>query len=332
MKFIILLGMSFLLVGGAEFTIGTAHLSCQQTIHGFLAGPYSHDIIARIIWLFRIPRFFLAFLAGVGLAASGSLLQGVTRNSLADPFLFGLSSGAAAGAVAMIVFANDILGIWTTQLGAICGSLCSTGAFFLLAFYRRNVLSSDRIILSGLSVSFIFSTITNFFIFYGDRNTAQSVLFWTIGSFSSAQWSNIPIALLATGIIILYGIKNNNQIVAMLAGKETAFSLGVNVQYLYVTTLCVTSFSCALLVSLCGPIGFVGLIVPHLVRLFYVRSFRKLFLYSSFAGGILTTVADIISKIIIPSQEVPVGIIISAIGSVFLMLMLLKGKGHNSAS
>ncbi|MFT8354284.1 MAG: iron ABC transporter permease [Gluconobacter japonicus] len=318
----IIVGLCFL-----EIALGSASLSWQALKAAFWAGPYSHDIAARIIWSLRIPRFFLAFLTGATLAGAGALLQAATRNPLADPFLFGLSSGAATGAVAVIVLWGDMLGIWTAAVGASTGALFATAALLLLIAVRRKknrVISTERVLLSGLAVSFVFSTLTNLLIFWGDRNTAQSVLFWTMGSFSGGSWSALPIVGLGFLTVLLGGLVYRRDLDALMAGEETAASLGIHVQKLRLCVLVVCAFGCAMTVALCGPIGFVGLIIPHLVRPRCGSALKRSFLPTMVAGGMLTVLADILSRCLLPSQELPVGIVISAIGAAFLLVLLLR--------
>lgn len=318
----VIVGLCFL-----EIALGSASLSWQTLKVAFWAGPYSHDIAARIIWSLRIPRFFLAFLTGATLGGAGALLQAATRNPLADPFLFGLSSGAATGAVAVIVLCGDMLGIWTAAIGAATGALFATATLLLLIAARRKknrVISTERVLLSGLAVSFVFSTLTNLLIFWGDRNTAQSVLFWTMGSFSGGSWAALPIVGLGFLTILLGGLVYRRDLDALMAGEETAASLGIHVQKLRLCVLVVCAFGCAMTVALCGPIGFVGLIIPHLVRPRWGSALKRSFMPIVVAGGMLTVLADILSRCLLPSQELPVGIVISAIGAAFLLVLLLR--------
>lgn len=318
----VIVGLCFL-----EIALGSASLSWQTLKVAFWAGPYSHDIAARIIWSLRIPRFFLAFLTGATLGGAGALLQAATRNPLADPFLFGLSSGAATGAVAVIVLCGDMLGIWTAAIGASTGALFATATLLLLIAARRKknrVISTERVLLSGLAVSFVFSTLTNLLIFWGDRNTAQSVLFWTMGSFSGGSWAALPIVGLGFLTVLLGGLVYRRDLDALMAGEETAASLGIHVQKLRLCVLVVCAFGCAMTVALCGPIGFVGLIIPHLVRPCWGSALKRSFMPIMVAGGMLTVLADILSRCLLPSQELPVGIVISAIGAAFLLALLLR--------
>ncbi|MBS1031216.1 iron ABC transporter permease [Gluconobacter cerinus] len=310
-----------------EVTLGSASLPWHSLQAGLLAGPASHDIAARIIWSLRMPRLVLAFLTGAILAGAGALLQAVTRNPLADPFLFGLSSGSATGAVAVIVLLGDVFGVWTIAFGAVGGAFLATSALLLLVSFRSRSgarVSTERMLLSGLAISFVFSTLTNLLIFWGDRNTAQSVLFWTMGSFSAARWSALPLVVLGLLPVIFGKWAFGADLDALMAGEETAASLGVQTRKLRLCVLGLCAFSCATTVALCGPIGFVGLIVPHLIRPIWGRSVRNILIPAMVAGGMLTILSDLLSRCLLPSQELPVGIVISAIGACFLMGLLTR--------
>ena len=314
----------FCLLAAGEMILGNVTLSWHSLAQGLLEGPFSHQITARILWLFRLPRLLLAFLTGATLAAAGALLQTATRNPLADPFLFGLSAGASAGAVAVIIFMGNIAGIWTTTMGAAAGALCATTLLLALITRSAHSLPPQRIILTGLAVSFLFTSVTNFLIFQGDRNTAQSVLFWTLGSFSAASWSSLPVAALALLLICTYGARFRKELDALLAGEDTATSLGVNVRTLRLSTLLLCALSCAMTVALCGPVGFLGLVVPHLARFMTGNTLKHMFFPAAILGGLTAMLADLLSHSLFAAQEIPTGILISGAGACFFLLYLRK--------
>lgn len=310
---------------------GSAALSWQAVWAGLTAGPFNHDIHARIIWMMRMPRVVLALLTGATLASAGALLQTATRNPLADPFLFGLSSGAAAGAVTMIVCVGDVFGVWTAAFGAGLGALLSTAGFLLLLWGNGLRTARDqitRIVLSGLAMSFIFSTLTNLMIFRGDRNTAQSVLFWTMGSFASARWASLPFVAVGMVLVCAYGWRMRRSLDALSAGEDTARSLGVDVGRLRVTVLFVSALGCAMTVALCGPIAFVGLIAPHIARHLFGTPLSRHFALTPVLGALLTVGADLVSRHLVVSQELPIGIVMSGIGGVFLIILVGRAAGQ----
>lgn len=316
-----LLSLFIVLEVVAGVMLGTARLSVGQVIHAVLQGPAGHDVITRIVWFVRLPRCLLALSAGACFAHGGALLQGVTRNALADPYLFGLSSGAAAGAVAAIVFFGDFAGVWTPFLGASLGGVLAT-VFLTLFVLSSQKTRKNHLILGGLAISFLFSSLTNVFIFFGDRNAAQSILFWTMGSFSAARWSFIPLVL--AGLFLLLGFRwlYQKPLLALLAGEDTARSIGVETHALRRKAILCCALGCGVAVCVCGPIPFIGLVVPHIARFMSQRMDGVG--YITALGALLTLGADIASRCLLPVQEMPVGVLISAMGSVFLMVMLLK--------
>ena len=176
--------------------------------------------IERIIVDLRLPRVLLAVCVGAGLGIVGAMLQTVTRNDLADPFLFGLSSGAAAGAVSVITVLGDRFGIWTLPIAAFSGGMLAAVSVLLLV-RRVQGQGPERLILAGLSVSFLFAALTNYMVFSGDQRAAHSVLFWTLGGLGLARWDNLPLAMLGLAAILIYALANHRNLDAFLAGEHT---------------------------------------------------------------------------------------------------------------
>lgn len=227
--------------------------------------PVAKIPVAKIVVDLRLPRTIMAICVGAGLGVIGALLQTVTRNDLADPFLFGLSSGAAAGAVSVITIFGDRFGIWTLPVAAFTGGILAARIVLLLVSRVRGQ-GPERLILAGLAVSFMFIALTNYLVFAGDQRAAHSVLFWTMGGLGLARWDNVGLAALGACTILAYGLWNHRKLDAFLAGENAAESLGVPVVRMRRTAFLVAAFSTAILVSVAGVIGFVGLMIPHLSR------------------------------------------------------------------
>jgi iron complex transport system permease protein len=179
---------------------------------GDVSGP-----VGRIVVDLRLPRTLLAISVGAGLGIVGALLQTVTRNDLADPFLFGLSSGAAAGAVSVITIFGDRFGVWTLPAAAFTGGILAAGVVLLLVSRVRGQ-GPERLILAGLDVSFLFIALTNYMVFAGDQRAAHSVLFWTMGGLGLARWDNILLAATGSLTILAFALYNNRKLDALLAG------------------------------------------------------------------------------------------------------------------
>lgn len=279
--------------------------------------------VARIILDLRLPRVVLAALVGAGLACVGCLLQTVTRNDLADPFLFGLSSGAAAGAVSVITIFGDRFGVWTLPIAAFAGALLS--AIVLLGLVSRQAgKGPEQLVIAGLAVSFLFGALTTWLVFAGDQRAAYSVMFWSVGGLGLANWSNLPLALFGTGLAFIAGLALKGRLDALLAGEETAKSLGVDVFRLRVVVLVVSALATASLVALSGVIGFVGLMIPHLARGIVGVRHGVLIVTAALMGAVFLLGGDLLSRVLLAPQELPVGIITASAGGVFVLVAVLK--------
>lgn len=279
--------------------------------------------LARIVLDLRLPRALLALMVGAGLGVVGCLLQTVTRNDLADPFLFGLSSGAAAGAVFVITVTGDIWGIWTLPIAAFAGGIAAS-AVVLLLVARLHDQGPARLVLAGLAVSFLFMAITNYLVFAGDQRAAHSVLFWTLGGLGLARWSLLPIALVGLAAILTFAQFRHRQLDALLAGDDTAVTLGVNVRALRRTTFLICAFATAAFVSMTGVIGFVGLMVPHLAKGLVGPLHGRLIVASAITGAGLLLASDIAARTLLMPQELPIGIVTTSIGALFILALLRR--------
>ncbi|SDP71188.1 iron complex transport system permease protein [Phyllobacterium sp. YR620] len=279
--------------------------------------------VQRIIIDLRLPRVVLALCVGAGLGVIGAMLQTVTRNDLADPFLFGLSSGAAAGAVSVISIFGDRFGIWTLPIAAFSGGMLA--ALLVLVLVRRiEGQGPERLILAGLAVSFLFAALTNYIVFLGDQRAAHSVLFWTLGGLGLARWDNLPLAITGLAAILAFALFNHRRLDAFLAGENTAESLGVRVARTRSIVFIVCAFSTAIFVSVAGVIGFVGLMIPHMARRFAGQLHAGLIVASAIFGATLILLSDLAARLLLAPQELPIGIVTSSVGAFFVVTMLLR--------
>lgn len=279
--------------------------------------------IYGIIIDLRLPRTILAVVVGAGLGVVGTLLQTTTKNDLADPFLFGLSSGAAAGAVAVITLGGDLLGLWTLPLASFVGGMMASGLVILLVRRMANA-GPEKLVLAGLAVSFVFTALTNYLIFSGDQRAAHSVLFWSLGGLGLARWDNLLLATLGLVIVFGYAIYNHRKFDALLAGEQTARTLGVDPVKQQNITFVICAFSTAIFVSLTGIIGFIGLMVPHIARMLIGSLHKGLIIFSAILGSLFLLGSDLIARVILIPQELPVGIITTSIGGIFVFFLLLR--------
>ena len=285
-----------------------------------------NEMTKSIVLELRLPRTLLGIIAGAGLALVGALLQTTTRNDLADPFLFGLSSGASAGVVLVITRLGDSLGAWTLPVAAFVGGMLSAAAVIII-FMSQSHKGTEKLIICGLAVSFLFGALTNFLIFSGDQRAASNALFWALGGLGLARWENLGFAAAALVILIVLISRRGRALDALLAGEQTAWSLGINVSRLRTEVFICCSMATAILVSLTGVIGFVGLMVPHLARPFTGVRHRRLLPLVGVLGAVLLSAGDILSRTLTAPQELPIGIITAGVGGVFVLVILLRRTG-----
>ncbi|QNN55344.1 iron ABC transporter permease [Diaphorobacter ruginosibacter] len=279
----------------------------------------------QIVWRVRMPRVLLAALVGAGLALVGVAMQAMVRNPLADPYLLGVSSGASVGAVSVIAFgALAFAGDLALPLGAFGGALAACIAVYFLA-HAHGRLISIRLVLGGVAIAYALSGVTSLIVLTTDqRELANSVLTWTLGSLAGTRWDELglPAVLLVIGAALL--LTQARSLNALLSGEESAATLGVDTtrtrRWLFVLVSLVTG----VLVSLAGPIGFVGLIVPHVTRMLVGAEHRSVLPVSALAGAIFLVWVDVFSRITFAPAEVPVGVITSLLGGPFFVWMLCR--------
>ena len=302
--------------------VGSTPLGISKVVEVMLSGS-NESPVSRIVLDLRLPRALLATIIGAGLGMVGCVLQTLTRNDLADPFLFGLSSGAAAGAVIVITVTGNILGFWTLPAAAFIGGLVSS-VIVLGLFGKLAKQSPSQMVLAGLAVSFLFLSLTYFLIFAGDQRAAHSVLFWTLGGLGLANWKVLPIALTGLMAIFAFAITTHRSLDALLAGDETAVTLGVNVKLYRQVAFLICAFATASFVALSGVIGFVGLMVPHLARGLVGPLHGGLLITSAVIGAVLLLLSDIAARTLMAPQELPIGALTTSIGAIFVLYLVRR--------
>ncbi|MFT6030812.1 MAG: iron complex transport system permease protein [Oleiphilaceae bacterium] len=288
-------------------------------------------IHVRIVEELRLPRMILAFLTGAGLSLSGAVLQMVTRNPLADPYLFGISSGASFGAVLVIATLSGsstfLVEYGLLQLGITGGAFVgSTLSVILVLAFAGNGMQIERMLLAGVAVSFMFASATSLVLYHIDAQAVASLLFWTMGSFTRANWDNLylPIVIVIICLAIFLGF--SRQMRTALAGDESAQALGVDIHKLRINMLLLSSLMTATLVANTGGIGFIGLMIPHLVRRVF-QHYQRYFLWSCMIfGGCFMVWIDVLARTLMDESELPIGVITAAIGSIFFLLVLKQRR------
>ncbi|WP_462171042.1 FecCD family ABC transporter permease [Pseudoalteromonas xiamenensis] len=304
----------------ASMMLGAVTVSLADVLQALINAEPS-NLMQKIVIELRLPRSILAFTAGAGLSLAGVILQTVTRNPLADPYLFGISSGASFGVVLLF----SLTGIQAGLVIAGAAFLGSTLAVTLLIALALSVRSSqvEVLLLAGVALSFLFSALTSLLLYWTDPEAISAILFWNLGSFSRAdwQWLWLPVAVVlsACAILLLYRRSLN----ALLLGDESATTVGVNAGRLRVAMLLISSLITAVLVASCGGVGFVGLMIPHIVRFFISQAKVSGLLATFLTGGLFMLWVDIVARSLLDNQELPVGVITASIGSLFFLILLL---------
>lgn len=278
----------------------------------------------HIVWSIRAPRVLLGALVGAGLALVGTALQAVTRNPLADPHLLGVSSGAALGAVLVMLYLGEFVGEFSLPLAAFAGAAGSM--LLVLAVARRDGrLESDRLLLAGVAVSFVLMALVNLLLFTGDQHAAASVVFWMLGGLGSARWQVIWLPALCVALCLLALWVMARGLNALMSGEQTAISLGFNGRRLRIQVFLCTSLLTGVLVSLSGAIGFVGLMVPHMARRLVGAENRRLLPVSAALGAVFLVWVDVAARTLIAPEDLPIGVATAALGGVFFILLLKRG-------
>lgn len=335
-KYIVILLLVLVLMVLICASIGSARISFKDTglilvsfIPGFnrfidTAQLDSQDIV--IISQIRLPRIMLAVFVGIALSSAGVIFQGLFRNPMADPFVIGVSSGAALGATIGLVFIGGagLLGISTTAVFALIGALATTFLVYSIARTRGKV-SVITLLLAGIALSAMLGSITYFIMIFKVSDMAK-VVFWVMGGLTSASWNSLFIvAPLITVFVIISGFFMVDLNVISL-GDERAAQLGVQTEKIKKTMLIMASFTAAVAVSVSGIIGFVGLITPHILRLIVGPDHKILYPTSALAGGIVLLLSDTMARTVLMPREIPVGIITSIIGVPFFLYLLVRSK------
>lgn len=282
-----------------------------------------------IIWGVRMPRVLLGAFAGMALAMVGVIMQATIQNPLGDPYILGLSSGASLGATFSILIGfSGVLSSFGVPLGAFLGALIASIFVYFLARIGGRI-TPFKMILAGMVISSICSSLTSLIIFLSkDNEGIRTVNFWMMGSLAGAEWSNIVLPIAISVIPLIYFFTQYRNLNLMVLGDETSITLGLNIEKHRKIYMILSSLITGVIVSVCGTIGFVGIMIPHIVRLIFGTDHKTLLPFSALVGAIFLIWADVIARCAITNMELPIGIITSVIGAPFLLWLMVKGTGE----
>ena len=285
-----------------------------------------------IIESIRLPRMLLSFLIGAVLATCGAVMQGLFRNSLADPSLIGVSAGASAGASFIIVFGSllfpsSVLGLSVVSIGAFVGGLVAAWIVYRLASSNEGT-SVATMLLAGIAISALAGALNQLFSFLADNDMLRRISLWQMGSLESADWQQISYCIVVFGLLMILLPRESRALNAMLLGESEARHLGVGVEWLKRRLIIYTSLGVGVAVSVAGTIAFVGLVVPHLIRLLIGPDHRHLLPASALMGGLLLVCADAVSRVVVAPAELPIGVVTAILGVPFFISILVRQRGR----
>lgn len=286
---------------------------------------FSKSSVSDVVWLIRLPRIILAIAVGGGLSVCGIVMQAIVRNPMADPYILGVSSGASLGATLAILlgvgmkFGPNHVGV-VAFLGAFLATLC-----VMVIANIGGRANSVKLLLSGLAINAVFSSFSSFIIFFAsDKDGIQNITFWLMGSLAGAKWSVMPAVYLITLGGTVFFITQYRYLNLMLLGDETSITMGADLHRIRQFYMLIVSLMIGFVVFTSGMIGFIGLIVPHFMRVLFGTDHKKIIPVSFMAGAIFMIWADVFSRILIPHTELPIGILISMIGAPCFIYLLVN--------
>lgn len=324
------IGLTFFIFATYALSVGvftTTYADALSIIWSWLQGNVGQSINADVVILLRLPRFLAALLIGAGLALTGAVMQAVLKNSLADPYILGVSSGAGLGAICAIILGfTSILGFDSIGFFAFCGALGATVLLIVITKLcgKGNLVA---VLLIGMCINVICSAFISLFLsIYADAEKIQNVSFWLMGSMGKISWNHVYMLSVVVLSLGAYLITRHRVLNVMLLGDEVAITLGHdlrNKRQLYIVI-------CALIVGAAvytvGIIGFIGLLIPHISRTLVGNDHKKLLPMSTAMGACFLAWADVLSRMVIPGREVPIGIMVAVFGAPFFVYLLMKGK------
>ena len=327
--FVLCLILCISLVTALQF--GAKFISLDQIISALMSmidANTTASMTDTIITDIRLPRLIYSVLTGIGLSLVGLLMQTVTRNALADPYVLGVSSGASTGAVFAIIMGGlPFLGQYNTPIFAALGAALSI-ILVLLCVGKSN--SPVKLILIGMGMTGVFSALT-MMIIYGAKHEAQvrSAMFWLLGSFAGIQWGDLPLTAIIVILFMLYIYTFNQDLDVLLLGNHEAAQMDLSVKQLQLSIVIISSLVIATLVSKVGVVGFIGLIIPHLARIIGGPKHKHTLLFSALIGSIVMIWSDVLSRALYSPEEIPIGVLTSLLGAPLFIWIIMNRYKHN---
>ncbi|EDE6686937.1 iron chelate uptake ABC transporter family permease subunit [Salmonella enterica subsp. enterica serovar Apeyeme] len=314
-----------------DSVLGTSGLSLNKFWQTLIHPTNVSAGIQVIVWEIRLPSALMALLVGMVLGLAGAEMQTILNNPLASPFTLGVSSAASFGAALAIVLGIGIPGVpdvWFIPANAFVFALLS--ALLLDAITRWTRVATSGVVLFGIALVFTFNALVSMMQFVANDDTLQGLVFWTMGSLARASWGKLGVLTVVFIIVLPWSMCSAWQLTALRLGEERAMSFGIDVRRLRLTSLLRISLLSSLSVAFVGPIGFIGLVAPHIARFLFGEDHRFYLPGSMLIGGLVLSLASVASKHIIPGIIIPVGIVTSLVGVPFFLSIILRHRGNVS--
>jgi iron complex transport system permease protein len=313
-----------------SMTVGTVSISWYDALRA-VVGSSSTSQIDTILFDIRLPRILLAIFVGAVLASTGAVMQGLFRNPLADPSLIGVSSGASVGASLMIVTAGGfiqggaLVGLSLVSIGAFVGGFTATLLVYRLATSGMGT-SVTTMLLAGIAIGALAGALNSLLSYFSDNDMLREISLWQMGNLSGASW--LKVTIMGAVAVLLMGLfpRDSRALNALLLGESEARHLGINVQRVKRRLIVLTALGVGVSVAVAGLVGFVGLIMPHIIRLMIGPDHRWLIPASGLAGAILLVLADSLARVVVIPAELPTGILTALLGAPFFVALLLQQR------
>ncbi|QDX29203.1 FecCD family ABC transporter permease [Dickeya poaceiphila] len=312
-----------------DFVLGPSGLPLN-VLWQTLTDPANADAGSRVIvWDIRLPYALMAVVVGLALGLAGAEMQTILNNPLASPFTLGVSSAAAFGAALAIVLGIGIPGVpaqWFISANAFLFALLA--ALLLDGITRWTKVATSGVVLFGIALVFTFNALVSMLQFVANEDTLQGLVFWTMGSLARSSWQKLGILLAVLAVVMPLSMMSSWKLTALRLGEDRAISFGINVRRLRLATLLRISFLSALSVAFVGPIGFIGLVAPHIARIIFGEDHRFYLPASALTGALVLSLASVASKNLLPGVIIPVGIVTSLVGVPFFLSIILRNRGN----
>jgi iron complex transport system permease protein len=325
--FVIACFVAIIFVAGYTVTIGSVQISfveAYQTIWNHLTGNISDTSVDFVIWDLRMPRVNGGIFAGVGLAVCGVVMQNTLKNPLADPYTTGVSSGASLGATVTLTVFGGALGSWYGAIGAFIFALVPVA--IMIGITKMKDASATTMVMAGIGIMYIFNAVTTMMMMSTNSQTMQAIYNWQVGTLDLLAWEQLPVLIVVVVIGVIISMLISGKLNVLATGDESAKAMGINADRMRIWCLILVGVVSAAVVAFTGLIGFVGLVAPHITRLFIGSDNKFLIPAAGVFGGMLMIIADAVGRIILFPEVIQVGVIMSFIGGPVFLALLLGSK------